>query len=465
MVEAEARSILALRYMLDFRCIGSDCEDSCCESGWSIYIDPDHLLKLRRTLPKEATGDPAALPPLDRAVRMLPKSERSDRAAALLILDEQGRCPFFSAERLCRLQEANGEAALPDTCATYPRHINQVGQRTELAGALSCPEVARRALLPSDATDLVPAPSSLVGRGQLQFTAPKGPSDVSSLHRSHATARPARSQPAEHPQAPYRHLDVVRGTMARLLSLTDYSLQSRLFFTCFLSHKCAGLQPKPEAPIDPTALLQQAEPLHDPDVLAELARRLDESLRTASLPLPLLLTVLRRQRQVPGGEAFSRLVVEMAQSYRDEVPSADSLDPRGLPQPGQGDLLEPAYRTRQERVDAVFRARIDHYLFNYARHFWMKDWYTQSPSLFVHAQGFLLRVALLRFVLLGHPQAQVAAQQGATAGQALLDALAVRTFYSLSRTIEHSAGFRSALHEYIQQSASTITDSIALLSV
>jgi hypothetical protein len=91
MAEAEARSILALRYMLDFRCIGGDCEDSCCESGWSIYIDPDHLVKLRRALPREPQPDPAALPSFDQTVRMLPKSERSDRAAAQLILDEKGR--------------------------------------------------------------------------------------------------------------------------------------------------------------------------------------------------------------------------------------------------------------------------------------------------------------------------------------------------------------------------------------
>lgn len=113
----------------------------------------------------------------------------------------------------------------------------------------------------------------------------------------------------------------------------------------------------------------------------------------------------------------------------------------------------------------MLRPRIDHYLFNYARHFWMKDWYTHSPSLTLHTQGFLLRVALLRFVLLGHPQALAAAQQGREAGQAMLDALAVRTFYSLSRTLEHSGGFRSAVQEYLRDGAASLTDAIALLSV
>ena len=456
MSEAEARSILALRYMLDFRCIGSDCEDSCCESGWSIYIDPEHLLKLRRTLPREPQPTADALPAFDQVVRMLPKSERSERAAAQLILDGKGRCRLLDAQRLCRLHQQKGEATLPDTCAMYPRHLNQVGARLELSGALSCPEVARRALLPDNATDLVPADSALQGRGQRQFIAARGPFERGSRD----------------PQARYRHLDVVRGTMVRLLSQTDYSLTSRLFFTAFLAHKCASLQPAPEAPIDPAAFLQQAAPLSDPEVLAELDRRLHESLATAPLPLPLLLTVLRRQRHVPGGDAFARLVVEMAQSYREALPptpqtgtARDAADPGELPQPAESGRLDQAYRARQQRVDAVLRPRIDHYLFNYARHFWMKDWYTHSPSLTLHTQGFLLRVALLRFVLLGHPQALAAAQQGREAGQATLDALAVRTFYSLSRTLEHSGGFRSAVQEYLRDGAASLADAIALLSV
>lgn len=450
MAEADARSILALRYMLDFRCIGSNCEDSCCQSGWEIYIDPAHLVKLRRALPLTPSDDPNALPTFDHVARMVPKKDRSERVAAQLLLDEKGRCPLLGPQLLCRLHQAKGEDTLPDTCAMYPRHLNQVGQRLELSGALSCPEVARRALLPSDATDLVPAPGALQGRGQRQFSAPPGPQALR----------------GDDPQAPYRHLDVVRGTMVRLLSLSGFSLPSRLFFTCFLAHKSSALQSAPEAPIDPNAFLQQAELLSDPEVLAELDRRLHEGLVMAPLPLPLLLSVLHRQRQVPGGGAFARLVVEMAQSYRDprSFPSTPD-EPREVASPDEAARLDHAYRLRRQPIDALFRARIDHYLFNYARHFWMKDWYTHSPSLFLHTQSFLLRVALLRFVILGHPHALAAAQKGADAGQADLDALAVRAFYSLSRSIEHSAGFRAAILEYVAKSAPSMEGAIALLSV
>lgn len=457
--EASARSILALRYMQDFRCIGGDCEDSCCESGWAIYVDQEHLIKLRRALPQQvdaaASGSPDALPTFDQAVRMLPKAERSERAFAQLIPDEKGRCSLLSPQGLCRLHAQKGEDALPDTCAMYPRHLNQVGARLELAGALSCPEVARRALLPEDATDLVPVPLALQGRGQRQLEAPKGPVGGN----------------AADPQAPYRHLDAVRGTMVRLLSLRDYPMSSRLFFTCFLAHKCSDLQSQPASPIDPLSFLERAAPMNSAEVQGELHQRLLDALPTAPLPLPLLMTVLRRQRQVPGGDAFARLVVELAASYRDDsadgtntalTATSPSIDDPAL---ADGARLDVAYRARQRIVDDVFRARIDHYLFNYARHFWMKDWYTLSPSLWLHTQSFLLRVAILRFVLLGHPQALAAARLGPTAGQDLLDRLAVRAFYSLSRAMEHSGGFRSAVQEYVQQQAAGIPDAIALLSV
>jgi lysine-N-methylase len=475
MPAAEPSSLLALRYMVDFRCIGGDCEDNCCHSGWAIYVDQEHLIKLRRLLPRSAeatadgtqgqTGEPDAhLPPFDQAVVPLPKKERSERAYGQLRLGADGSCPLLGSGGLCRLHARFGEEALPDTCATYPRHLSRVGQRLELAGSLSCPEIARRALLPADGTDLVPADLGLAGRGQLQHTAP-----------------PAAGS---HGEAAYRHLDVVRGAIVRLLSLPGYALRSRLFFATFLAHKCQSLRPGPHGVLDTDAFLQQAAMLNHPEALSELDRRLGESLTTAPLPLPLLLSLLRTQRRVPGGQAFTQLVFEIAQTYRsddsspnigqttghtmghttNEIPANDPAGER--PAPGAGERMDVTFVARRQAVEGAFAARLERYFFNYARHFWMKEWYLHSPSLAAHMQGFLARVALLRFALLSHPQA-LAATQAATpgAGEALLDALAVRVFYSLSRSLEHSGGFRAALASEVDAKAPALADAISLLAV
>ncbi len=475
MPAAEPSSLLALRYMVDFRCIGGDCEDNCCHSGWAIYVDQEHLIKLRRVLPRSAqpaadgSASPATdgadgkapktddrLPPFDQVVAPLPKKERSERAYGQLRLGADGSCPLLGSGGLCRLHARFGEEVLPDTCATYPRHLSRVGQRLELAGSLSCPEIARRALLPADGTDLVPADLGLAGRGQLQHTAP-----------------PAAGGQGE---AAYRHLDVVRGAIVRLLSLPGYALRSRLFFATFLAHKCQSLRPGPHGVLDTDAFLQQAAMLNHPEALGELDRRLGESLSTAPLPLPLLLSLLRTQRRVPGGQAFTQLVFEIAQTYRtddgsqaagqttNEAPATDPSVDR--PAPGAGERMDVTFQARRQAVEGAFPARLERYFFNYARHFWMKEWYLHSPSLAAHMQGFLARVALLRFALLSHPQA-LAATHAATpaAGEALLDALAVRVFYSLSRTLEHSGGFRAALASEVDAKAPTLADAISLLAV
>lgn len=467
MAEAEARSLLALRYMVDFRCIGGDCEDNCCHSGWAIYVDQEHLIQLRRLLPRTAAtaADAASsapgsapvaerLPSFDEAVTMLPKSERSERAYAQLRLDASGTCPLLGEGGLCRLHARHGEAALPDTCATYPRQLSRVGRRLELSGSLACPEIARRCLLPADGTDLVPADLGLSARGQLQQTAPA-----------------AAGVPAE--QA-HRHLDVVRGAMVRLLSLPDYPLSSRLFFTAFLAHKCANVRRQPNGVLDPDAFLQQATMLSHPEALAELDRRLRESLSTAPLPLALLLSLLRHQRRVPGGQVFSALIVEIADSYRlldggstsepgGAVAAADAAEVGDL---GGNARIDVAYQDRRRAIEAAFPEHLERYFFNYARHFWMKEWYTGSPSLAAHTQGFLARVALLRFTLLSHSEALAATQAAAREeGGARLDKLAVRVFYALSRTLEHSGGYRAVLASEVQAKAAGLPDAISLLSV
>ncbi len=476
MAEAEPGSLLALRYMVDFRCIGGDCEDSCCHSGWAIYVDQEHLIQLRRLLPRTSPppneSRPASedsLPAVDEVLTLLPKKERSERAYAQLRLSPDGSCRLLGAGGLCRLHARFGEDVLPDTCATYPRQLSRVGHRLELAGALSCPEVARRALLPADGTDLVPASAALAGRGQLQHIAP------------------AESELKG--DAAYRHLDVVRGAMVRLLTLSTYPLRSRLFFAAFLAHKCAGLPRDKSGVVPAEAFRQQAAMLEHPEVLAELDRRFQDSLTSAPLPLPLLLELLRTQRRVPGGHAFTQLVVELAQSYgqagaeggpradgrpdtttdkaNDKATDKANADSPDEPAIGGGsERVDVAYRARREAIEAVFSEALERYFCNYARHFWMKEWYTDSPSLFLHMQGFLARLALLRFTLLSHPQALAATQaESPAAGQALLDQLAVRVFYSLSRTLEHSGGYRAILATEVKTKAAGLADSISLLTV
>lgn len=127
-------------YMEEFRCIGSDCPDSCCQ-GWTVAIDQPTYRKYRKVT------DPALRERLHRHVVRNRNGARSADQFARIRLDKRGACPFLTEARLCEIQSRLGAAALSHTCRTYPRTVNRVDGVPEMSATLSCPEVARLALL------------------------------------------------------------------------------------------------------------------------------------------------------------------------------------------------------------------------------------------------------------------------------------------------------------------------------
>src|SRR5579883_1030453 len=125
-------------YYAKFRCIGSDCEDTCC-AGTGVVIDKKTYEKYR------VCSDPDLKPLLDQKIQRSSESA-SDEAFALVVLNGS-TCPFLSEERLCAIQQKLGEGYLSRACATYPRAMSQIDGIVERSLYLSCPEAARLILL------------------------------------------------------------------------------------------------------------------------------------------------------------------------------------------------------------------------------------------------------------------------------------------------------------------------------
>jgi lysine-N-methylase len=155
-------------YAERFRCIGSACEDTCCQ-GWSVPIDraawdkyqslPESPLRVlidANIVPKQAGADQAA-----RIADAGPgaPSETSPAVFATIRMNGDNQCPLLSEDHLCRIQSEVGESFLSYTCATYPRIVASVDGVQETSLALSCPEAARVVLLTPDL--LSPAPHAL----------------------------------------------------------------------------------------------------------------------------------------------------------------------------------------------------------------------------------------------------------------------------------------------------------------
>ena len=119
--------ILKSSYFDNFRCLAGACPDSCCKE-WDVAVDPDSAA-CYRSLPG-ALGD---------RLRQVLKDE--DGSVYMTI--ENGRCPMWRTDGLCRIQAELGEAALCKTCREFPRLTHDYGDFMELGLELSCPEAAR----------------------------------------------------------------------------------------------------------------------------------------------------------------------------------------------------------------------------------------------------------------------------------------------------------------------------------
>lgn len=114
-------------YYHSFRCLAGACPDSCCKE-WTVDVDPD-AAQLYRDL-TGALGD--------RLRQVL-----TDTPEGTVMTIEDGRCPMWRPDGLCRIQAELGHDALCKTCREFPRLTHDYGDFVELGLELSCPEAAR----------------------------------------------------------------------------------------------------------------------------------------------------------------------------------------------------------------------------------------------------------------------------------------------------------------------------------
>jgi lysine-N-methylase len=139
-------------YLETFRCIGSDCEDTCCQ-GWNVPIDRITYEKCQNlpasplaTLISASLTKCESSAPSKTATGVQAKTGNATPFAQIRI-DGADHCPLLTGDRLCRVHAELGEQMLSYACSTYPRIVHEFGGLKETALALSCPEAARFVLL------------------------------------------------------------------------------------------------------------------------------------------------------------------------------------------------------------------------------------------------------------------------------------------------------------------------------
>jgi lysine-N-methylase len=426
--------LLAPRYLGRFRCIGADCEDHCCAGWGGIDVDPPTAEAYRQL---SADGDPRALQ-LNLVGHIQPNPEAwpdEGWPAALIPLETAKPCPFLSLERLCQIQGTLGEELLSSTCDTFPRQATLLDGQMLLVGRLSCPEVARLALLADDAMVMEPAAPDrrLTERGHFWVD------------------EPWNDQPDE--GDPRRQYHRVRGRIVALLQRRDYPFAARMLA---VGLALSGLDGAGFRASDADATFDQsAERL--PALVAWLAESglmtptnadptADPSADTAADDAPrgphrLLLRRVRRWIAMPTLPTRYRRCLER---LRDGLGlPADATTPLDG---ALGARVTAAYATAQRQHLEPFLARHPAFFENLVlNHIWLGTFPYHPERSFAEEHALLaFRVGLMRLHLVG-----AAAAEGA-----LTDDLAIETVQAFEKYADS--------HQFWERTMKTLTDEDAL---
>jgi len=120
-------AILAPGFVSRFKCLGADCEDTCCK-GWNMQVDSPTRERYRTQAPElleSVTGEGDST--------IMKRDPKTDY------------CVKFEGG-LCGIQREHGEQFLGDACHFYPRATRALGSEVTMTATLSCPEIARLSL-------------------------------------------------------------------------------------------------------------------------------------------------------------------------------------------------------------------------------------------------------------------------------------------------------------------------------
>jgi lysine-N-methylase len=384
-----------------FQCIGGDCEYTCC-AGWTIPVDRVHFDLLKARMEQTAVGR--------RAFSNAVVRREGDAVYASMRLLGSGNCACLSPQKLCQIQLSFGEALLPNACAQYPRALGIVGGQREMWGSLSCPEMVRQCLLADDGMALVTVDAEPLSR---------------ELERR-ALANPERPYDSQ--------FDLVRSAVLSVLSLRQLSMPFRLFLLAVLGERTAGFFHREAETLDGARLERELTRLRQPEVLAIA----EQAFRLVTVPAPVVANLVTGIVASGADRELRPLVSKVLRSF---LPEGSVTEGDGLFSTRPAALWQ-GYGRRRAAWEAAFGERIALAFEAHAKSHWLQEWYVTSPNLLAHLQLYLCQVAMVRFLLFGHPDLlAVSSSPDRELRRRALDGALVEVVSRVMRATEHDRGF------------------------
>lgn len=202
-------------YFDSFRCLAAQCPDSCCKE-WEVEID-EHSAAFYRSLDG----------PLGERLRAV---LTDDPEWGTVMTIENGRCPMWREDGLCRIHAELGHEALCKTCRDFPRLCHDYGTFQEWGLELSCPEAARLIL---SAQEMPPCTQNVPG-----------------------------GDTPDYDEAAMAILLQTRDAALQLIRMPQYTCNQVLaLLLCYGYHAQALLDGDDSAPFSPEAVLLEAQQL------------------------------------------------------------------------------------------------------------------------------------------------------------------------------------------------------------
>lgn len=188
-------------YVREFKCIGGNCEDNCCED-WEIYID-------KKTFEKyENIQDEKMNRYVNENIFIREKCSNIKINYAQIKLKSDKKCPFLDKDKYCSLQSKLGEEYISNVCTNFPRVINKIDDYYEMSLDVSCIEAAKILLLKEAGMD---------------FREEEIPM------REHFLTVEINTDSEEVKDTNYKYLKEIRAVSIKIIQNRNYELSERLY--------------------------------------------------------------------------------------------------------------------------------------------------------------------------------------------------------------------------------------------
>ncbi|SFC47664.1 flagellin lysine-N-methylase [Clostridium uliginosum] len=188
-------------YLKEFKCIGGECEDTCCV-GWDVDIDKSTFKQYYKVQDKDMK-------------KMFQKNVHnnnnyySDEVDYGKVKLKNGkRCPFLDENNYCIIYSKVGEEYLSNVCTSFPRITNKIDGYYEMSLDVACPEAARILLLKKDGIEFKESEETL---------------------GKHILSSNLDTKSKEFKNSPIKYLKEIRDFSIKIIKNRKFDLSERIF--------------------------------------------------------------------------------------------------------------------------------------------------------------------------------------------------------------------------------------------